>query len=79
MQGAPRTDLQHEPQRKLLGHSVMKRFFLSLKRERLWQRDYANHGEAQADIADYIVDFYAPSGCIPRWDTVHRLSTSSRS
>jgi putative transposase len=26
--------------------------------ERVWQRDYANHGEAQRDIADYIVGFY---------------------
>jgi putative transposase len=26
--------------------------------ERVWQRDYANHGEAQRDIADYIVRFY---------------------
>ena len=40
----------------------MKRFFLNLKMERLWQRDYANQGEAQADIADYIVGFYNPLG-----------------
>ena len=33
-------------------------FFLNLKMERLWQRDYANHDEAKADIADYIVGFY---------------------
>ncbi|HSI48935.1 MAG TPA: IS3 family transposase, partial [Ideonella sp.] len=33
-------------------------FFLNLKMERVWQRDYANHSEAQADIADYIVNFY---------------------
>ena len=36
----------------------MERFFLNLKMERVWQRDYANHGEAQADIADYIMGFY---------------------
>ena len=36
----------------------MERFFLNLKMERVWQRDYANHGEAQVDIADYIVGFY---------------------
>jgi transposase InsO family protein len=36
----------------------MERFFLSLKTERVWQRDYANHAEAMADIADYIVGFY---------------------
>ena len=55
-------------------NAVMERFFLNLKMERVWQRDYTNHGEAQADMADYIA-----SGCIPRWDTVHRLSTSSSS
>ena len=26
--------------------------------ERVWQRSYANHGEAIADIANYIVAFY---------------------
>ena len=39
-------------------NAVMERFFLSLKTERVWQRDYANHPEAMADIADYIVGFY---------------------
>ncbi|RJF97024.1 IS3 family transposase [Noviherbaspirillum cavernae] len=39
-------------------NAVMERFFLNLKMERVWQRDYANHGEAQRDIADYIVSFY---------------------
>lgn len=38
----------------------MERFFLNLKMERIWQRDYANHEEAKADIADYIVNFYNP-------------------
>ena len=37
---------------------VMQRFFLNLKMERVWQRDYANHAEAMRDIADYIVNFY---------------------
>ena len=36
----------------------MERFFLNLKMERVWQRDYANHREAQLDITDYIVSFY---------------------
>jgi len=36
----------------------MERFFLNLKMERVWQRDYANHGEARRDITDYIVSFY---------------------
>ena len=39
-------------------NAVMERFFLSLKMERVWQRDYANHGEANRDIVDYIVGFY---------------------
>ena len=26
--------------------------------ERVWQRDYANHGEAIHDVAGYIVNFY---------------------
>ena len=34
---------------------MMERFFLNLKMERVWQRDYANHAEATSDIADYIV------------------------
>ena len=38
----------------------MERFFLSLKMERVWQKDYANHAEATNDIADYIVRFYNP-------------------
>jgi putative transposase len=36
----------------------MERFFLSLKTERVWQCDYANHAEAMTDIADYIVGIY---------------------
>ena len=36
----------------------MERFFLNLKMERVWQKDYANHAEATNDIADYIVRFY---------------------
>ncbi|MPQ71855.1 IS3 family transposase, partial [Pseudomonas sp. MWU12-2323] len=39
-------------------NSVMERFFLSLKMERVWRRDYANHGEAIRDITEYIVGFY---------------------
>ncbi|MHC3911923.1 hypothetical protein ACMZ4X_05192 [Achromobacter marplatensis] len=30
-------------------NAVMERFFLNLKIERVWQRDYANHAEAMAD------------------------------
>ena len=38
-------------------NAVMERFFLNLKMERVWQRDYANHAEATSDIADYMVNF----------------------
>lgn len=39
-------------------NAVMERFFLNLKMERVWQKDYANHSEAITDVADYIVGFY---------------------
>lgn len=39
-------------------NAVMERFFLNLKMERVWQRRYANHAEAGADITQYIVGFY---------------------
>ena len=39
-------------------NAVAERFFLNLKMERVWQRQYANHTEAKADITDYIVGFY---------------------
>ncbi len=39
-------------------NSVMERFFLSLKMERVWRRNYANQAEAEKDVADYIVGFY---------------------
>ena len=38
-------------------NAVMERFFLNLKVERVWQKDYANHNEAMTDVADYIVGF----------------------
>ena len=39
-------------------NAVMERFFLNLKMERVWHKDYANHAETISDIADYIVGFY---------------------
>jgi putative transposase len=33
---------------------VAERFFLNLEMERVWQRDYADHAEAKADIIAYI-------------------------
>ena len=37
--------------------AVMERFFVSLKMERVCQKDCVNHVEASADVADYIVNF----------------------
>lgn len=39
---------------------LLERFFLNLKVERAWQRNYANHSEDKAHIADYILGFYNP-------------------
>lgn len=39
-------------------NAVTERFFLNLKMERVWRRNYANHAEAVRDITDYIVGFY---------------------
>jgi transposase InsO family protein len=44
-------------------NAVMERFFLNLKMERVWQRDYANQLEARKDVTDYIVGFY---NCVRR-------------
>jgi len=43
---------------KCWNNATMERFFLNLKMGRAWQRSYAIHGEAVADIANYIVAFY---------------------
>ncbi|HBN9705647.1 TPA: transposase, partial [Pseudomonas aeruginosa] len=55
-----RNDMQQSMSRKgnCWDNSVMERFFLSLKMERVWRRDYANHAEAIRDITEYIVGFY---------------------
>jgi putative transposase len=39
-------------------NAVAERFFLNLKTERVWQRQYANHAEAKADITDDVVGLY---------------------
>lgn len=39
-------------------NAVAERFFLNLKMERVWQRNYANQAEARNDIVAYIVGFY---------------------
>lgn len=37
---------------------VIERFYLSLKMERVWCRDYANHAEVICDTTEYIVGVY---------------------
>ena len=39
-------------------NAVAERFFLNLKMERVWQRNYANHAEAKLGVAIYIAGFY---------------------
>jgi putative transposase len=39
-------------------NAVAERFFLNLKMERLWQRDFAYAAEAERDVSDYIVSFH---------------------
>lgn len=58
-------------------NAVMEGLFLSLKTERVWQRDYANRAEAITDIADYIVGFYNSVRCTPNWATCHPKPLSS--
>jgi len=51
-------------------NAVMERFFLNLKMERVWQRDYANQLEAIKDITKYIVGFY---NCVRLHSTLGNL------
>jgi len=39
-------------------NAVMERFFLTLKMERVWPNNYANHPATTRDVTDYIVGFY---------------------
>ena len=48
-------------------NAVMARFFLNLKRGRVWQRDDTNQREASKDMTDYIVGFY---NCVRLHSTV---------
>ena len=56
----------------------MERFFLNLKMERVWQRDYANHGEGQRDITEYIVGFITASDCTQNWAICHPPLTKEK-
>jgi putative transposase len=55
-------------------NAVMERFFLNLKMERVWQKDYANHSEAMTDVADYIIGFY---NCTRLHSTLGNLSPNA--
>ena len=52
-------------------NAVMERFFLNLKMERVWRREYANQLEATKDVTDYIVGFY---NCQRRHSTLGNLA-----
>ena len=52
-------------------NTVMERFFLSLKMERVWQEDCANHTESCTDIADYIFNF---CNAVRLYSTLDKLS-----
>jgi transposase InsO family protein len=52
-------------------NAVMERFFLNLKMERVWQRDYANQMEAKKDVTDYIVGFY---NCVRRHSALGNIA-----
>jgi putative transposase len=38
-------------------NAVAERLFLNLEMERVWQRNYANHAEANFNVANYIAGF----------------------
>lgn len=57
-------------------NAVMERFFLNLKMERVWTRDYANHAEAKRTLLTTSWASTTPSGGTPRWDTCHPTTTS---
>lgn len=48
---------EHEPKRKLLGHSPTERFFRSLKHEQLNHEKFRTKSEAKPSIIDYLA-FY---------------------
>ena len=52
-------------------NAVMERFFLNLKMERVWQREYANQIEANKDVMEYIVGFY---NCTRRHSALGKLA-----
>ena len=56
-------------------NAAMERFFLNLKQERVWRRDYANQAEAEKDITGYIVGFYNSRRYIPNWATCLPMPT----
>lgn len=65
-------------------NAVMERFFLNLKMERVWRRDYANHHEAIHDVTGYIVYFYlcpvviTASACTQHWAICYPMATNEK-
>jgi transposase InsO family protein len=59
-------------------NAVTERFFLNLKMERVWQRRYANHGEAMADINHSSSASTKFIRCTPAMDTDHLSSTRKK-
>jgi putative transposase len=59
-------------------NAVAERFFLNLKMEQVWQRDYANQDEAKKDIAADIVKFYKVSASIQCWVFFRQPTTNGK-
>lgn len=55
--------------------AVMSDFFLNLKLERLWRRNYADHGEAQRDVVDYIVSVHNGTHSASNLSSISACST----
>lgn len=56
----------------------MERFFLSLKKERAWRRDYANQSRPYVTSLSTSSGFTTTNGCNRSWDTCHQRFTSGR-
>jgi hypothetical protein len=52
--------------------------FLNLKMERVWQRQYANHAEAKADITNSSSDSTTASESIQPWAICRPPSTNGK-
>jgi transposase InsO family protein len=59
-------------------NAVMERFFLNLKMERVWQREYANHSEAMSTLPTTSLASTTPCVCIPNWAICRPMSTNNK-